>query len=467
MKHWIVLALLLAAFAALAGRQVSDSPWAYDEADYMFAASRGLWANLTDTPTLTIAEFAHLGFTRGLEHGSRADLSERIRTGNDIVFYRHWHGPLYFYWLIAISHFTSDEQTIRALGLIFPALGALLIYWACLRLAGSPAAILATALYLSSDAVVRSSELAPHQLFALCSLAALFLLASMMKTGERRWWYGAVVCCALAACTLEVAFVTVITAMICGHLKRRELSADLPFALKSIALFLGTLLVVWPAALLKLSIVKAYAFMAWLALFRAHAWGTNLGVWQVWLKRLETAPFEWMLVVIGAIIFLGMPAAERRTLLPFALFGVLMVAAVFRVNGDAARYTLPFLPALDVLAGTTLGWYLASMSRTRGAAITAILCLALFCGRAYESRSRPGTDFHAEEMLAWMRDHNLERSRVLAPQGDLPTLHYYFPNAVITGYFDESSFTAARAHGGFAAVLLPGAPLRYQLNPQP
>ena len=468
MKHAIVLLLLYLAFAALAWRQIPGWPYGYDEADYMFAVSRGLKANYTDSPTLSIVEFARLGLTRGMEHGSRGDLSERIRTSNDIVFYRHWHGPLYFYWLLGISRFAGDEQTMRALGLIFPVLGGLLIYFGCLRLGSGFAAILATALYLWSEAVIRSPEIAPHQLFAVCSLAALFLLAAMMKNGARRWWYGAVICCALAACTLEVAFVGVITALICGHLKRRELRADLPLALKSAGLFAGTLLVVWPGALLKLSALKAYVFMAWLAVFRTRAWGTDMSVWQVWLTRIEHAPVEWLLVVLGAIVFLRLPSAERRTLLPFALFGVLMIAAVFRVNGLDARYTLPYMPALDVLAGLALGRRLASMSGTRGVALTAMLCLALFCSRWYAFHSRPlGRNEHARELLALMRDRDLGRGRVLVPQGDLPMLHYYFPDAQFTGYVDERSFSADRAHGSFDAVLFPGDPPHYELNPQP
>ena len=472
MKHWIVLALLYSAFAALAWHQIPGVPYPYDEADYMFAASRGLRANYTDSPTMPIGEFVRTGLSRGRATGARTELSEQIRSSNDIVFYRHWHGPLYFYWLLSVSRFSANPQIVRTAQLIFPILGGLLIWCGCLRLLPDPcgwyAAILSTALYLWSEAVLRSPELAPHQLFALCSLGVLFLLAAMMKTGERRYWYGAVVCSALAACTLEVAFVPAIAVLICGHLKRRELGTDLRFAAKSAALFLLTLLAIWPGAILRLSFLKAYAFMAWLAIFRSHAWGTDMSIGQVWLMRFEHAPLEWLIIVAGVIALLRAPSGERRMLLPFGLFALLMIAAVFRVNGDSARYTLPFMPALDVLAGVGIGCRLASMSRTTAAVVLGVLCVGLFCSRWYSLRSRPlGDGAGDRQVLAWVHDHGLEHSRLLVPHDELPMLHYYFPNASITGYTDDSSLAADRARGGFAAILWPGEPLRYELNPQP
>src|SRR5579884_752501 len=306
----------------------------------MFAASLGMRANYTDTPTMPMAEFVRAG--RDSAH--RSDLSSAIRGANDIIFYRHWHGPLYLDWLLAMTRFTTDPHVLRGLQLMFPVLGGLVIYAGCLRLLTWPAAVLSTALYLWSEAVLRSPELAPHQLFALCCLAALFLLAWIMVTGSRRAWYGALAFTAVAFCTLEVALVLVITLLVCGHLKRRELRADLRLAAASAGLFLGVVLIVWPGAVLKLSFLKAYAFMAYLALFRTHPWGTDMSVWQVWAYRFAQSPVEWVIIAAGIVALAFVRSEVRRKLLPFALFGVLMILAVFKVNAIDPRYMLPFIP---------------------------------------------------------------------------------------------------------------------------
>src|SRR3984893_7195515 len=93
-----VYVLLLALFLLLVSRNVSSEPCLYDEADYMYAASLGFAANWTDTPSIPIADFARAGL-----HGDgQPTLSERIRSANDVLFYRHFHGPLFHYLFIPI-----------------------------------------------------------------------------------------------------------------------------------------------------------------------------------------------------------------------------------------------------------------------------------------------------------------------------------------------------------------------------
>ena len=87
----ICFGLLLALFLLLITHNVSSEPYVYDEADYMYAASLGFAANWSDTPSIPIADFVRAG----LSGDGRKALSERIRGGNDVLFYRHFHGPLF------------------------------------------------------------------------------------------------------------------------------------------------------------------------------------------------------------------------------------------------------------------------------------------------------------------------------------------------------------------------------------
>src|SRR5215472_1597338 len=113
MRHVLALLALLALLLFVITRNVSTDPYIYDEADYMFAASHGLYSNYTDSPTLAISDFVRTGLDRGRDSGQRLALSEQIRASNDVVFYRHWHGPLYLYCLIPISRMFVNEASVR------------------------------------------------------------------------------------------------------------------------------------------------------------------------------------------------------------------------------------------------------------------------------------------------------------------------------------------------------------------
>src|SRR6202163_881660 len=110
MKHLLAVAVLVALLLFLITRNVSPDPYVYDEADYMYAASLGHFANWTDTPTLSVPEFLRIGMGRGRQTGGRQELSEFIRQSNDVLFYRHWHGPLYHFILIPVSRLGLNEH---------------------------------------------------------------------------------------------------------------------------------------------------------------------------------------------------------------------------------------------------------------------------------------------------------------------------------------------------------------------
>jgi len=375
--HVLVFGSLLALFLLLITRNVSPEPYGYDEADYMYAASLGFTANWTDTPSISIADFLHAGLNRG----SPKALSERIRGSHDVLFYRHFHGPLYHYFLIPVARLGLNERDVRTILLAIPAASLAVIYFGCLWLVPGPtasfAALLSGMLFLTSHAVVWSTELAPHQLFALCMLASLVLLAKAIATGRRAYWYACVIASALAFCTLEVAFVLILTIAICGFIERARFRADPRFVVKSLALFLATVLAVWPAAIFRLSFVKAYAVMGYLALMRESPWGPE-GFIETWRARIFESPVEWSLIVIAVLWGLRTRSKRAGRLYPIGLFIVLMLAATLRVFTSTPRYSLTFMPALDLLAGLTLLPSLGTLRRPASFAVVALAIAGLY-----------------------------------------------------------------------------------------
>jgi hypothetical protein len=463
--HLVCLSAIILLYCFLVQDSIPRGPYTYDEADYMYAAAMDLAAHYTDSPTLAIADFARTGLRQGPIAAERMELSQSIRESNDIVFYRHWHGPLYFYPLLILNSLHLDEHAVRCVMLTVPILTALVLYfgslWLIPGLVGATAAWLTSTLFLWSYVTVSATELAPHQLFVLCCLTALLLLAKMVITGERRYWFGAVVASALAFCVLEIAFVLILTLAICCFLERRRLKTDFQFLARSVLLFLATVLIVWPGAILKLSFLKAYAFMAYLAVYRKGAWGA-VGFAETWWIRFTHSPVEWILIAAAIVLFIrNRNSATRAAAYPFLIFGLAMVLATLRVFSEAPRYALPFQPAFDVFAGLVLAGALTPLAtRIRIPAILA-MCAALFCSTFFNIRAYPpDADARNEKVLACIREHHFEEKSLLVPQAYLPMLHYYFPRTHLRGYLENAPPANAFQDGQFDGVLFPGDPVR-------
>jgi hypothetical protein len=435
-RHAFIFGLLLALFLLLITRNVSSEPYVYDEADYMYAASLGFAANWSDTPSIPISDFARAGLHRG--HEARRVLSERIRSGSDVLFYRHFHGPLYQYLLIPVSRLGLSERVVRTAMLGIPCASLAVVYFGVWWLGAGAAApltsLLAAVLFLSSYSVIGSTELAPHQLFALCSLASVILLLKAIATSDRRYWYAALVGAGLAFCTLEVAFVLILTLATCGWVERTRWRADGTFVTKSVGTFLATVLVIWPAAILRLSFLKAYAVMAYLALTREFSWG-SAGFIDTWRARIFASPLEWTLILAGVMMCIG---NRRRNIYPVGLFAALMLAATLRVFTNTPRYSLAFVPQLDLLAGLALVPSLGPLRRPASFAVLALAVAGLYGSAWYQVFHQPhNPNPRSAAVQTYIHQNELENKAVLAPQADLPALHYYFPGMRLRAYLGQ------------------------------
>jgi hypothetical protein len=465
MKHVLAVVVLVVLLLFLLSQSVFSDPYLYDEADYMYTASLGYLANYTDTPTLALTDFLRIGLGRGREAGKQRDLSEFIRKSNDVVFYRHWHGPLYHYFLIPVSRVGLNEGGVRAAMLFVPALSVAAIYLGCIWLIpgfpGFLAALLSSALFLSSLSVVRSTELAPHQLFALCYLASLILLAKMMSTGRRSHWYAAVVLAGLSFCVLEVTFVLVLTLIVCAYIERRRLQVGWNFIGRSVALFVATVLLVWPSAIYKLSFVKAYLFMAYLALFRKSPWG-NVGVADTWRSRFLSSPLEWAMVAVAIVFFFRKRESNGRVVAyPAIVFAVLMLAATARVLSETSRYSLPFMPALDLFAGLTLASFLSTRRKPAALAFTVLAGAGLYGVALLQLLEHPrNQNPRPLAVLDDIHGSNLTGKALLVPQDDLPMIHYYFPATQLRGYYTDRPAPADLEGFMPDGILYPGYPVR-------
>jgi hypothetical protein len=473
---WRVLciAALLSVFAFFARDSAPSGPYGYDEADYMYIHSRGFLSHWIDSPSQSLIEFLRAGLGRGLDSGQRTALSEMIRSSDDINFYRHWHGPLYEDWLMGVTARWKDhELSARRTTLFFHIATFLVIYAGCLRLGGPWAAVLCGALYLLSFSNVRTAAaVAPHALYVFCYISALLSAALWIETGRFRYWYGAIVLCALAFCTLEVGAVLIVTLIVAAWFERRRTMAGwsraewLRFAALSSGTFLGVVAVIWPAAILKLSFLKAWAFMAYLAIFRRDAWGSD-GMFESWAARLRDAPLDWALLAGGVLIGVFWLRREKggRIFFPFFVYAGLMMAVLLRVASDEPRYISPYLAALQVTAGLSFARAIDLLGRSQRWIAALTLLGAAMAGDYLQFRAhipKASTAESRRAVLRFVAENHAAPGQLLIPQDVVPIFHYYFPGRRLTSYTDEESLRRffeepARSEAGGLVYQTPAA----------
>lgn len=460
-----VCALLSGAFWALAWHLVPASYYDYDESDYQHAARSGWWANATDTPTQPILSFLEMGWRQYRNPIPSTELSAIARQQNDLNFYRHRHGPVHVYWLLLTQPWAPDEQTMRRLSLAVAPLAALAMALAFARLWPAPTGLLAglliAAFVLLSPITFPIVELAPHLLYTGFSGLALILLSRFAIEGRRGLWYASVVGSAFAFCTLEISFVLILTQLAVLVWRWRTCERPMALAGKSVLLFFGTILVLWPAAVLRLSALKAYLFMAYLAVARRSAWGEEtLAV--LWGARLLWTPVEW-LMFLGALYFWWRHRRDPQwqALAPFLLYTVLMIGATLRVTSNLPRYVILFFSAVQLF--TALAWAMwlrPYASRQRAVALSLIALVLSANAWAYRMNRQIGPPpRRVPSLVEQLRKQGLEGKQLLVPQEEIPTLHYYLPSAKLRGYLESEDPQARAASGRFDAIVLRGDPV--------
>ena len=442
----LVLLLMVAGFAFTYRHATSSGPYTYDEADYMTAGSHGFVANYLERPSLSVLDFVNAGLHRGMQAGKRTNLSEWIRSSGDITFYRHFHGPIYFYWIAAVGplvHF--DEAAMRWSGFVFHLLTFVAIYVGVLLLAERGprlAALLASSLFLFSDADIgTASQITPHIPYVFFTTLALLLFARFLQTARFSWWYAALAAAAFAFCSIEYAILLAPTfgiglwafrQRLFGNCSRAQL---LRMGGRSLLLFFGLLLLLWPIGLLELSAIKSYFYIGYLALLRKGSFGTE-PFYMIWWHRVAASPIEYGLALVcGAVAAVRWRKIGSHTaLLPCLLYAALMLLTTLKNTSLNQTYVSSILPAMAVVSGIVLAAGLARLPSAAKTAMAMIVLLAIGASGLWHLTSKLGReqDFNVNTALVEkVRQHGAEVSSLVAPYEYMPTISYYFPNVKV------------------------------------
>ena len=428
------LLVIAAAFLYCFRAVPSHQPFTYDESDYMDAGERGFADNFLETPSNSI-----IGFYRiGKEHASldkRSSLSDLIRGSRDITFYRHFHGPIYFYWIALVSPLVHHaEYAMRFSGFAFHLLTFFTIAIGVFFFTGfRSAALLAGSLYLFGQSSIETSAMVtPHIPYVFFTTATLLCFAGFLFTGQLRLWYLAVAAFTGAFCSIDYAILLPITFAVCLAVFRNQCKLSMVTLVRAVLLFLALLLVLWPIGLLQFSAVKGYFYIAYLAMQRKGSYG-EFGPLTIWFQRFTAAPVEYVLdliALVGSVALWKVPAIRkyRAVLLPCIVYAFLMLLTTLKNTSLNPTYVSSILPPLAIVTGIA---FAAFMERTAPAvrnSLAAILVLATIGGGwqllARLSPEAPNSD---AQTIAALRTAGLQQSTLLVPYEILPTLSYYFP----------------------------------------
>jgi uncharacterized membrane protein YfbV (UPF0208 family) len=138
------------------------------------------------------------------------------------------------------------------------------------------------------------------------------------------------------------------------------------------------------------------------------------------------------------------------------VYAALMVAATARILNSLPRYSLLFMPALDIFAAVTLIPFLMAAPRR-----VMYAALALFFGFFGLDEYRLFNRNHTQDprppvVLNYIRENRLQENTLLVPQEDLPMIHYYFPRMHLHGYSDPNPAPSGSDNG----ILYRGYPVR-------
>jgi hypothetical protein len=439
-KSLIASGLLVA--AALSARQAlkntPDSAFGYDESDYMHAAGKGWQASYLDRPSVPFLEFASMGIRYGLQQKNFGKLSEFIRGQDDVTFYRHYHGPVYFYAILAARHFLGDsEKLLRQCSWILGLLVGIPLavsYW---NTSGRRSRLAAFGLALlpvfSPTLFLACANITPHVAFLSVALASLGAFSFYLGRETKSAWVLTSALCAVSLATFEYTPL-LLFALVCGAFLHRQVLAR-TFgrlgAAKALGVFVLTQFVVilglWAGAVAKLTIVKDYIFFAYFSVVRGGAYGAN-SLAGVWVKRLGESPFEWIFG-FAALLLVCVRWKKNARIAHFAIFALLVFLVTVRNHSMYPQYVAVMIPVFFLLSVLSIETIESGIARK---AILSLYVLGLIGGSVHflqkpYASSAQKMDFpigSSGGMRSVVRENGIDR--LLVQSDYFPVFNYYF-----------------------------------------
>lgn len=457
MRRWTLWAFALVFIVALLVRLPGfDRLLDGSEVDYVRAARRGFLTNYLDLGTRPVSEYvaaglAMAGFTGEAGAGADTDLWTRDAEAGDIAAYRHYHPPVFIYAIQAVERLAGYSDTaVRLIPLTFSLATIATLYFGCALLVpvrGAQIGILAAAiLSVLSLHIAPSADIGWHVPYASLATLSLFAIGFLLTRPSLPALVAAVVMATIAFMMLEHAvflYVTLVAVLVVTsnpwlRVSRSGVSLHRGLLIAAGAALL-VMLVVWPASLLKLSIVKNLGVHA----YYSRTLELSPRFYDVYLTLADRYPIMVALAAVTTVVSIVRRRHLPPALLPFAIYA--LASCVFQL-GNANLKPLYFVSLLPPLALLTAVWIVDAISATdvRARVVGRALSAAVACGLVFTvsqtlwARERANPRLELVERLSRVDD--LAGATVLAlPPGThaAQMLSFYLPEARFVRVVDE------------------------------
>jgi hypothetical protein len=448
---YLAVALCFYALAAYIYFPVVDGhPYAYDEADYMWAGKQGLWANYTDQHGLSFIEFVRKGLELSRDPGKRTSFSQFIRSSGDIGLYRHYHGPIYALWLAVLQKAgVVRENVFRGSGLLIhfaTATAILLGFWAVFPSLPRFGGLVACALYVfSRTGLSAATEITQHVVFAFLCVVTLFAASMFFRSLESRWFYTMMALLGVCFCALETSAVLLAALTVAFLIEHKRVRSRFP-ELKQLAVFLArgvavlviTMFVCWPTGLSQLGIAKGFLTMAYMSLYRKTF--SPFGTLDLWAAKFEASPWEFSLLIVGVVaaFVLWRRFGQRTELLPWLAYIAVFLLVTLKVTLPYTYYYASLAAAFCVVTGVAVG-ILWNRWPAPWRYVPPLLAIASMVGTTLQfsevlRQIHDAQPYHVAT-LRFLQDQPVPAGqRLCLPFQLVPTLHYYHPELETLGY---------------------------------
>ena len=459
---FVVLAGVAAAVCLAFARTTSAAPFGYDESDYMYAGTQGFAANYLDRGSIGMDTYVAKGFALLRDRTQRQNMSQLTRNSGDVDFYRHYHGPIYAFWLAGWHAFGAHEEAVyRASGLVLHVLGAMVIFFMFPRvfpeLPPVAAFVAAGAWLMNRTGLVAATSITQHVAFAFLACCALFAVAEFLRTGRERYWYAAAALMAAAFAVVEIGLVMAGSIVVTVALLewRQGFRKLLGLFASGAVCFIAALALLWPLGVFKLNALKGYAYLAYIAVARKTF--SPISPLELWGFKVRVYPLEFVLLFLAMLmgaLWLWRTGSFRAAA-PFVVYGVMFFGVTLVVTAPYTYYHASMTMALAVVTGVLVGelWNRGNAA-VRSIALAAVLISLVALDVTYyreAARDHSVKPTGTADVLAFLNSHRVG-GPLFVPYVMVPPLHYYRPDLATIGYDDAGTGATLESQ---AAVLDP------------
>lgn len=294
----------------------NDGGLGYDEGDYYRAISKGFWNNWADADDIPTSQFISTGIAALKGEVDRSEMSRMVRRSGSSAFYRHYHPPVAFYPSMVVGRLfpgMEPERVLRASSVIFMVGWIVVMFlFGSIRPHLFPASILL--LPASAHYMLASSGFNMHIPFGLALLSTMIFWRGYIATGHKDLVLrrSTLVAFGLALCLVEYSIILLGGVLLWTLFRllrdRTELRGGLRSLLTDALWVLGTILIVWPAGIFSLGLLKSYAQQGYIALFRLKDVPAGFdSIGDLVASKFTPSPADLLLLLVVLVTTLAQP----------------------------------------------------------------------------------------------------------------------------------------------------------------